>query len=252
MKQRWALDSDEPNSQIIGGAKVRGFVAERRKSVPPACSKCVSRQSCALSRSHWFQSIKTVSFYGRNVTFIRQGDPVKQIHVLRRGWLQISHVTPTGKSIVDLWSPGNILGITSIMMGDHSPYTATALENCEVEQVDIGKFLSHLKKDAHVAFDLLRYISRKNRRLLSHFYDAATKAPLEERLLSALEEISSTCSVQVDGGVRINLPLPMQILADRLGCSRQWISKLLSDLEARGVLKRRNGWITLNRTVKLF
>jgi CRP/FNR family transcriptional regulator, cyclic AMP receptor protein len=248
VKQYKELDNKEPNGRIIDSAGIKESFAERRMSVPTACSECVSRQSCALSRSNWFQSIKTVSFYGRHVTLIRQGDPVKRVHVLRRGWLQIAHTIPNGKSIIDLWPPGNILGLSSIMLGDPAPYTATTLEDSEFEQADAAEFLKYLKKDAHVTFDLLRYISRKNRRLMEYFYDAAAKTPLEDRLLRALMEISATCSVQVEGGIRINLPLPMQILADRLGCSRQWISKLLGELEARGVLKRRNGWITLNHT----
>ena len=191
--------------------------------------------------------IKTVRLYSRYITVVRQGDPGRHIHVLRRGWLQITHIMPNGKSIVDLWGPGSIVGIASAITNDATPYSAIALEDCEVEQADAGEFLKHLKKDAHIEFDLLRHISRQTIRLLGNFYDAAAKVPMEDRLHRVLVEISSTCGVPTEGGLRINLPLSIQVLADWIGCSRQWASKLMSNLEARGALKRNNGWITLTR-----
>jgi CRP/FNR family transcriptional regulator, cyclic AMP receptor protein len=227
------------------GMGTKEGVIERRRSVPPSCSTCVSRQACALSRSLWFQSIKTVRYYSRHVTLIRQGDPGKHIHVLRRGWLQIAHIMPNGKSIVDLWGPGSIIGIAPAITNGAYPFSAIALEECEIEQADAAEFLKHLKKDANIAFDLLRHMSRLTTRLLDHLYVAAGKVRTEERLLRALIEISLTCGVRADGGVRLNLPLPVQVIADWIGCSRQWASKLLRDLEARGAMKRRNGWITL-------
>jgi CRP/FNR family transcriptional regulator, cyclic AMP receptor protein len=161
--------------------------------------------------------------------------------------MQITHAMPNGKSIVDLWPPGSIVGIAPAMLSNTYPYSAIALEDCEIEQADAVEFLKHLKKDAYVAFDLLRYISRQVTKLLGHFYVAVAKIPMEDRLLRVLHEISSTCGVRAEGGVRINLPLSVQVLADWIGCSRQWASRLLSDLEKRGALKRRNGWITLTQ-----
>jgi CRP/FNR family transcriptional regulator, cyclic AMP receptor protein len=247
VKQRQESDSEEQIGVNSRDAKTTQSLVERRRSMPSACSECVSKQACALSRSPWFQSIKTVSIYSRHVTLVRQGDKCKNIYVLRRGWLQITHVMPNGKSIVDLWCPGSIVGVAPAVIGETYLYSAMTLEDSEVELADASEFLKHLKKDSHITFDLLRYFSRQITQLLSHFYDAAAKIPMEDRLLRVLAEISSTCGVQAEGGVRINLPLPIQVLADWIGCSRQWASKLLSNLEARGDIKRRNGWITLTR-----
>jgi CRP/FNR family transcriptional regulator, cyclic AMP receptor protein len=159
--------------------------------------------------------------------------------------MQIMHLMPNGKSIVELCGSGWIIGIASAMTGNPYTYSAMTLEDCEVEEVEAGEFLQHLKKDVFVTYDVLRYVSRRRIKLLNHFYEAVAKVPSEERLLRVLAEISQTCGVRVEEGVRINLPLPIQILADWIGCSRQWASKLLSHLVACGALKRHNGWITL-------
>jgi CRP-like cAMP-binding protein len=247
VKQRQELDDGEQAGLKSGFMRIAEQPVERRRSMPAACRECVSRRSCALSRSLWFQSIKTIRFYSRHVSVVRQGDPCKQIHILKHGWMQVTHIMPNGKSIVDLWPPGSIIGVAPAMVGEPYPYSAMALEDCEIEQADAVEVLKHLKKDPHVAFDILRYISRQATKLLGSFYVAVAKIPMEDRLLKVLVEISSACGAPADGGVRINLPLPVQVLADWIGCSRQWTSKLLSDLEARGAIKRHNGWITLTQ-----
>jgi CRP-like cAMP-binding protein len=155
------------------------------------------------------------------------------------------HVLPSGKSIVDLCGPGWITGIAPVMTSEPYVYSAVTLEECEIEEAAGSEFLKHLKKDAFVASDMLRYVSRQRMRVMRHFYEAAAKVPTEERLRRVLAEIAQTCGVRVDEGLRINFPLPIQVVADWIGCSRQWASKLLSDLEFCGALKRNNGWITL-------
>jgi CRP-like cAMP-binding protein len=159
--------------------------------------------------------------------------------------MQIMHVMPNGKSIVDLCGPGWIVGISSAMACKPYIYTSVTLEDCEIEEVEVEKLLKHLKKDVFVTFDMLRYVSRQRIRLMDHFYEAAAKIPSEVRLRRVLAEISQTCGVRVEDGVRINLPLSIQVLADWIGCSRQWASRLMSDLNACGAIKRHNGWITI-------
>lgn len=220
---------------------------EKRKPLPATCAHSATRDTCALCRSHWFQSIKTLRHYSRNSTIVRQGEPVHNIYFLRHGLVQVSHLMPSGKAVSDLIGPGDIIGIAWAVSNEAYAYTAIALEECEVEQADAGTFLKRLRSSPGVAMDMLRYLSRQTQRLLSLFYEAASKVPTEARLLNMLQEISRTCGVPMDGAVRINLPLPIQVLADRIGCSRQWASRLLGELEERGVLKRKGSWISLIR-----
>jgi CRP-like cAMP-binding protein len=63
--------------------------------------------------------------------------------------------------------------------------------------------------------------------------------------MSALIELGNVYGVPAEAGLRIPVPLTVQMLADKVGCSRQWASKLLGELEAAGKLKRNRSWITL-------
>ena len=70
--------------------------------------------------------------------------------------------------------------------------------------------------------------------------------PLVERLLHKLQELADACGVTTEsGGLLLDAPLTVQDLAGSLGCSRQWASKLLSEIESRGLIERRGRRIVL-------
>jgi CRP/FNR family cyclic AMP-dependent transcriptional regulator len=236
---------------LSGTGAASGSQAARRSAAMNGGGPCRRSARSAMRirrarfRARWFRPLVTVRIYGRNTTLARQGDPARLIQVIHRGWVQLAHVMPNGKSVIDLMGPGSVMGIAWSVTNGTFPYTAEALEECEVEQADAAAVLKHLHHDSGTTMDLLRYVSRQSRRLLDNFHRAMAKEPSDARLLESLSEIGSTCGVAVESGTRINLPLPVQVLADRIGCSRQWTSKLLGQLARRGAIKRNGAWITL-------
>jgi CRP-like cAMP-binding protein len=225
--------------------KAPGRAIEPRRSMPAACHLCDARQHCPLSHAHWLRPLLSTRIYGRNTILVRQGEPVKFIQLLRRGLVQATHVMPNGKSISELFGPGSVIGISTAITRETLPYTAMALDECEIEQAEVAPVLRHLRNDPGTTMDLLRYACWQAHRLLEVFYKTAAKMPSDERLLEVLHEIAAACGVPGKGGTRINMPLPVQALADRISCSRQWASKQLAELVRRGAIRRNGPWITL-------
>lgn len=226
----------------------RTEMAERRQSIQNYCLNCDPQIRCALSRAKWFKEIFNYRTVGRNATLFRQGEPAGKICVVRNGWLRAIHLMPNGKSVTDLLGPGSLLGVESAAASSNCPFTAVAIEECEIEEADSAEFLRRLKDDPFVAADVLRYVSRSMDRLRKLFYSTASKVPASERLIETLIEISQNCSTALDDdNVRINIPLSAQVLADRIGCTRQWVSKMLSEFEDRGSLRRSGTWIAFSR-----
>ena len=241
MKKR----SPEVRSQGAGapalgarGLPIRVGLKPRPSSqVPPGCPSFVADPA--------FREIASEHTYGRNATIVRQGDPARYAYVLRRGLVQVSSVMPNGKSFVDLMGPGSIFGIPWILTGLPHGFALTAVAECEIEQVEAPQFLRYLEDHAAAALELLRHLSRQEIQVMENMLHLATRVPSGDRLMSALIELGRIYGVPVDSGLRIPVPLTVQMLADKIGCSRQWASKLLGELEAAGKLKRNRSWITL-------
>ncbi len=67
-------------------------------------------------------------------------------------------------------------------------------------------------------------------------------------MIETLIEIPRNCSSTLDeDNVRINVRLPAQVLADRIGCTRQWATKMLRDFERSGTLRRHGAWISFSK-----
>jgi CRP-like cAMP-binding protein len=152
---------------------------------------------------------------------------------------------PNGKSFTDLMAPGSIFGVPWTMAGQPHGFALTAVAECEFDQVEASRFLRYLEDHAAAAIELLRHLCRQEIQLVEHMLQLSTRVPTGERLMSALIEMGRIYGVPAESGLRIPVPLTVQMLAERVGCSRQWASKTLGELEAAGKLKRNRGWITL-------
>ena len=217
-------------------------VADRRRAgtsskVPPGCPSFVADPS--------FRELATGYTYGRGATIARQGDEVRYAYVLRRGLVEVSSVLPNGKSFLDLMGPGSIFGVPWTLAGLPHGFALTAVAECDFDQVEAPRFVKYLEKHPAALLELLRCLCRQEIQLVEHMLRLSARVPTGERLLSALAELARVYGLPAEAGLRIPVPLTVQMLADKVGCSRQWASKLLGELEAAGKLKRNRSWITL-------
>ncbi len=206
---------------------------------------CTLEESCGFCRYQELQQISERRFYGRNFTVTRQGDPASHVFVVCSGWLQTTHITPAGRAVSELAGPNTILGLAGAMTGTDYVYNARTLEECELLQIEREAFLAFIQDNPSVSVMLLKTMSRQWQRVLYHFYDLSSKVPAEARLVRTLREIAETCGNPMNGGIRIRVPLSAQVLADTVGCSRQWVSKMLGQLEQKGLIRHRSSWISV-------
>jgi CRP-like cAMP-binding protein len=157
----------------------------------------------------------------------------------------MSSVMPNGKSFMDLVAPGTVVGAAATISGFSHSFRLAALEECEFDRVEAPHFLTYLENQPYAALELLRLLCRQEVKLLRQMLHLMTRTPSSKRLLSALQDFGTICGEPVELGVRFKLPLTVQMLAEKIGCSRQWASKILGELEAAGKLKRNRSWITL-------
>ncbi|MBZ5496387.1 MAG: Crp/Fnr family transcriptional regulator [Acidobacteriia bacterium] len=209
------------------------------------CVDCAAQAKCNFFSSPIVQAVTERGFYGRGYLIVQQGEVAREVFMVRAGWLRLSHVSASGKAVADLVGPGTLLGVPEVVTGTPHKNSVETLEECDLEWVNADAFLSLLTTSPLLSLELLKTVSQQVLKLASRLNDHAGGLPSGRRLLLALREISENCGALTPQGVRIRLPLSMQDLADKVGCSRQWIWKMLGELEAEGYLRRKGSWITL-------
>ena len=209
------------------------------------CSACEVHSRCVFSNLPDGVVHSRLKSCSRAVTIYRQGAPSAYIYFVRSGWVERSHVQPSGKVVKFMAGKGDLLGLPAVITGKPHESTANAITDVELLCVPAGHFLSLLRRYPLVAENALRQLSHQALSTLDALYSLAVKTPTVDRLWSLLEELGESCGTTTAQGKRINLPLSVKDLADRIGCSRQWATQLLKELESAGLIKRRRGWITL-------
>jgi CRP-like cAMP-binding protein len=206
---------------------------------------CAIQNSCVLREFPKLGSLTELRFYGRGFSLHHQGSEARRALIVRTGWIQITHVTREGKSIVSLAGPGALLGFYEVLSGGPYLTSACTLEESQIESLSADDLLSFLEAHPSASISLLKSLSAEQQKWLGKLYDLSSRVSVDQRLLRALCEMAGTCGCEDDGGVRIKVPVSKQMLADIIGCSRQWISTVLAGLEARGLIRQKSCWITL-------
>lgn len=215
------------------------------------CAVCQVQSRCAFTNltseaQETFRSISQIRFYAPGSMIVRQGEAADGLFVLRSGLVRVLHLTPAGKPVgVRLMTPPEIVGLTEVITGDRYSSTIESVEESQLEYVSRKRFVPFLLATPALAVELLIRVSQDYERIQEGVYESDGGSPLVERLMHKLQELASACGVTTEGGLLLDAPLTVQDLAGTLGCSRQWASKLLSEIESRGLIERRGRRIVL-------
>lgn len=225
----------------------------RPSSAVTGCPTCQARIICPFANLEpeilgHFRAIAQMRFHQCGDILLRQGEAVPGVFVVRSGCVKLVHFTPLGKAVTaGLPGPGSVLGLGEVLTGGVSQLTAEAFQPSNLEYLPKTEFLRLLYANPASAVELLKAASFELRRIMGELHNLMGKVPPAERLLHTLRDLSQTCGRPTPDGVQLGLPLTGQMLADRIGCSRQWVCGLLSDLERQGMIRRTKGWIRLTR-----
>jgi len=224
-----------------------------RLSLPRRCASCQAQKECLffsipLDLLHKIQSAVEVRCYSRGCTVIRQGQAANGVYIVRTGWLKLYRVTDAGRRrVVGIASPGTVLGLVSLVTGTPFSNNAETLEECELEFVPQSDFSMILEANPLLALKLLRAVGERTRKSHEDLYNFAGRQLSAGRLLNVLEQLGHVCGQRTTEGIRLRIPFTVQDLADEIACSRQWTTRLLTELESRNLIHRKNGWIVLMR-----
>lgn len=134
--------------------------------------------------------------------------------------------------------------MTSTMLAETSTVTIVTLTDCRVGQVSGHRFLEHIDSRPDVWRPLLRLQSLKLREQVAQAAAASTPSA-RRRLEFFLRQLADMVGVaQLDGSVRLAVPLAQHDLADAINVSPETVSRLTADLERDCLIARRYHRVT--------
>jgi len=168
--------------------------------------------------------------YRANTTLIEEGDRGDTLFVVLSGALRIFCSDPNGREItLGIYGPGEYVGEMSLDGGPRSASVST--EEASVCAVVSGQSLrQHLAANPEFTLELIQRLIRRTR--------LATESARSLALLDAygrlVRLLDGLAVARADGTRLIAQRLTQQNIAQRIGCSRELVSRLLKDLQQGG------------------
>jgi CRP-like cAMP-binding protein len=161
------------------------------------CNQCESKLTSVLAKAkpEHLEEIniqKVCNIYKRGQTIFNEGSQPFGVYCISSGKIKLSHIGDDGKEqITRLLKAGDIIGYRALLSGDRYGGSAIALEDTHVCFIPKELFLSILKNDAALAFELMKLLSDELHRAELQLTHLAQK-PVRERLAETLLFIKDT------------------------------------------------------------
>ncbi|MGC8905586.1 Crp/Fnr family transcriptional regulator [Thermus sp.] len=163
-----------------------------------------------------------------------EGEPVRGLFVVGKGLIKVYKLDPEGRKqvVLHVEGPGRFLAEVALFLERPTyPASAEALEESEVLALPKERFFQLLEERPQLARSLIRYLARRQERLL-HLLDRPVFHEVRERLCEFLLERLA------EEGQGFRLPTNPE-LAALLGTVPEAVSRNLGELYRRGLIRLR-------------
>ncbi len=167
-----------------------------------------------------------------------QGDPSETLYFLKKGLVKLSRLDESGKEItLTLLEPGEVFGELGIFDNSPRETTAVALEDCLICAIRRNDFEKLMEKKSDISFKLSKLMGLRLRHIESRIQELMFR-DVPSRLASLLLRLAAKHPREMKRGLRINIKLSQQELANLVGATREMTSSVLN-------VFKRNGWIDI-------
>ena len=180
--------------------------------------------------------------YPKNTIVVSEGDRSDALYLILSGRVKV-YVGGEGprELVLNIQGPGDYFGEMVLDEGPRSASVMT-LEPCRLAMLTRERFRSHLHAHPDVAIAVIRNLIRRCRALTDTARDLAlldVYGRLAKLLLSLAEQDGDRLVVAEH--------LTKQAMGERIGASREMVSRILKDLTAGGYISMQGGKMVIQR-----
>ena len=164
--------------------------------------------------------------YPAGAPVFRLGEAPTRVHIVRRGAIELSRTLRTGRVVIQILRPGDVLGDVSLFLRMKVPWDAVASEESMILSVDSLSLHRLLEQRPRLAWQWLHSVSSR----VAGFWFRVV-----ELLAGGLEaQVASVLIQRAEDGV---VHLSQAHLAELVGHQRTSVNRALKRLQSQGMVK---------------
>jgi CRP/FNR family transcriptional regulator, polysaccharide utilization system transcription regulator len=213
------------------------------------CQSCDQRFTSVFCKAKQ-EFIEEINVYKKGQTLFNEGSYPFGVYCINEGKVKLSHLGDDGKEqIIRLLRGGDVLGYRALLSGERYSASAIVLEDTQVCFIPKELFISVLKNDAGLAFEMMKLLSDELHKAEVKLTHLAQK-PIRERLAETLLFIKETYGYEADG-VTLNVRLSREEIANLVGTATESTIRLLSEFKKDGMVELEGKKIKILRQKEL-
>ena len=225
----------------------------------PISTHTTSCQGCAAKKAGWFcdlspQHKAEFNALGRHITFpagdilFVEGQTARSISVVCEGRIKLTKTSRGGRTLlVKIATDGDVLGLSAALANSVYEVTAQATERTQIRSLQQKAFLEFMRRHAEVGLRAAESLSNDYLSVLSDAGRLALPGSNAGRLAHLLLELA----VDSEDGLKTQPDFHMSFrhdeLASMLGCSRESITRVMSDFRRKGIIMVKGTRMTMLR-----
>lgn len=187
--------------------------------------------------------LRTVSYPIRALIF-GQGDPSEELYFISEGLIKVVHILEDGRPfLLRLCGAGDFFGKSALIGTNRQAYAQTLQPACLL-RITPKELTGILAGSPESTLSLIRSLAQE-----AHEYHvrlvAASRGCVQEQLAVLLWFLQKRFARRTTQGVRLELKLSCELLAEMLGHSRQRVNEALSRLQGKGLVQAHYGQIVI-------
>jgi CRP-like cAMP-binding protein len=175
--------------------------------------------------------------FARGEDVFHIGDPCNEFHVTVSGQIKLFAISPAGQEkIIEIVGPGNSFG--EALMFTNKPYIINAQTLTETLLLSVSKasLLREIEGDTRFCMRMLAGLSRRLHGLINDVQAYSLHSGVERVVGYLLRDLPEVAD-RADAAQRVVLPVSKAAIASRLSMTPEYFSRVLHELEAKGLIE---------------
>ena len=218
------------------------------------CTTCTLRKDgffCQLSADllRSFESFSHITSYPGGAVLFVEGQMPRGAFVLCSGKVKISTTSKEGKVLIlRTAEPGDVIGLSAVISGQTYEIAAETLGPCLVNFVERDGLLRLIERNGELGLRSALAVSREFQEAYREIHELVLTRSSSGKLASLLLSLVGGRDGEARE-VRIQTPATHEEMAQRIGASRETVTRLLSDLRKKDLIRLDGSTLVIkNRT----
>lgn len=214
------------------------------------CATCTFARDdyfCDLSESALaaFDRVKFTSSYPTGAVLFVEGQMPRGIYMVCKGRVKLTMASAEGRTVlVRICDAGELLGLHSTISGDPYELTAETLEPCQINFVRANDFMKLLRDYPETYAMAAQQLTTQYRGACHQIRYLGLSQNATEKLARFLME-SANKGENTGQGIRVNLRLTHEEIAQVIGVSRETVTRSLSELRSKMVISTKGSHLLI-------